>query len=48
MSTLTLNFYFGQINKHNKVKKIKFDLNECLYNYAVTHNIKYLNLIIIN
>ena len=24
MSTLTLNFYIGQINKHNKVKKIKF------------------------
>ena len=36
MSTLTLIGYFGQIND---VEKFKFDLIECLYNYAVIHNI---------
>ena len=40
MSTLTLITYFGQING---VKKFKFDLIGCLYNYAVIHNIKQLN-----
>ena len=37
MSTLTLISEFGQINE---VEKIKFDLIECLYNYAVINNIK--------
>ena len=36
MSTLTLIGNFVQINN---VEKFKFDLIECLYNYAVTHNI---------
>ena len=37
MSTLTLITNFGQINA---VKKFKLDLIECLYIYAVIHNIK--------
>ena len=37
MSTLTLITYVGQINE---VKKFKCYLSECLYNYAVIHNIK--------
>ena len=37
MSTLTLIRDFGQINE---VEQFKFDLIECLYNYAVIHNIK--------
>ena len=37
MSILTLISDFGQINE---VEKFKFDLIECLYNYAVIHNIK--------
>ena len=36
MGTLTLIGYFGQISD---VEKYKFDLIECLYNYAVIHNI---------
>ena len=36
MSTFTLIGYFGQINE---VEKFKFDLIECLYNYAVIHDI---------
>ena len=36
MGTLTLIGYFGQINE---VEKFKFDLIECLYNYALINNI---------
>ena len=36
MSTLTLISDFGQINE---VEKFKFDVIECLYNYAIIHNI---------
>ena len=39
MSTLTLISDFGQINE---VKTFKFNLIECLYNYSVIHNIKYI------
>ena len=37
MSTLTLISDFGKINE---VEKSNFALIECLYNYAVIHNIK--------
>ena len=37
MSTLTLISDFGQITE---VEKFKFILIECLYSYAVIHNIK--------
>ena len=36
MSTLTLISDFGQINE---VEKFKFYVIECLYNYAIIHNI---------
>ena len=37
MGTLTSISDFGQVNE---VEKFKLDLIECLYNYAVIHNIK--------
>ena len=37
MSTLPLISDFGQIHE---VEQFKFGLIECLYNYAVIHNIK--------